>query len=98
MKEKRQPTRKSGRARQSTPSGALGNPIPTNAVDDMVQSPSKKFSIESPTDKTVSDQKRVISTPEKQNLKSLISEMGFHEKSPEHQTCVKFTRRRKIHN
>ena len=33
-KQKQQPTRKSGRARQSTLAGALGNPILTNAAED----------------------------------------------------------------
>ena len=33
---------------------------------------------------------KVTSTPDrKPSLKSLISEMGFHEKSPEYQACVK---------
>ena len=45
------PTRRSNRARQPTLAGALGNPIPINTVEDTVQSPIKKFSIDSPSDK-----------------------------------------------
>ena len=50
------PTRKSTRARQSTLAGALGNPITINAVEDTLQSPTKKFSNDSPTDRRTSSQ------------------------------------------
>ena len=65
-----------------------------NAIGNIVQSPSKKFSIGSPKDKTRKsrhDQRTTTSKPElKSSLSSLISEMGFHEKSPEYKACVQF--------
>ena len=67
----------------------MGNPIPINAVEDTLQSPTRKFSIDSPTDRISSS--HVTTTPEKKpSLKSLISEMGFHEKSHEYRACIKF--------
>ena len=55
--------------KKTTLAGALGNPILINTVEDMVQSPTKKFSTESPTDKTTSG--HVTSTPDrKPSLKS----------------------------
>ena len=47
---KQQPTRKSNRARQSTLASALGNSIPINAVEDTLQTTTKKFAIDSSTD------------------------------------------------
>ena len=84
------PTRRSNRARQSTLAGAMGNPIPINTVEDTLQSPTKKFSIESPSDKQTSSQK--MKTPDRTppSLKNLITEMRFHEKSPEYQACLTF--------
>ena len=53
-----------------------------------MQSPTNNFSIESPADKTTSG--HVSSTPDrKPSFKSLTSEKGFHEKSPENQAYVK---------
>ena len=56
------PTRKSNRARQSTLAGALVNPFPKNVVEDTLQSPTKKFSIDSPIDRRTGHQE--AKTPE----------------------------------
>ena len=71
------PTRRSNRARQSTLVGALGNPIPIHTVEDTLKSPTKKFSIDSPSDKQTSSQ--TMKTP---SLKNLITEMVSTKNCP----------------
>ena len=80
------PTRRSNRARQPTLAGALGNPIPINTVEDTLQSPIKKFSIDSPSDKQTRSQN--MKTPD-QTPPSLRN-WCFQEKSPEYQACLTF--------
>ena len=67
----------------------MGNPIPINVVEDTLQSPTKKFSIDSPTDRGTGHQE-AKTLEQKPSLKSLISEMGFHTNSPEYQVCLTF--------
>ena len=78
------PTRKSTRNRQLTLTNALGNPILINTINDASQKTKTplQFEIDSPPDK-----------PETENnpsLKPLIQEMGFTEKTPKYQACVRF--------
>ena len=84
------PTRKLNRTTQSTFVGSLGNPITINAVEDTLQSPTKKFSIDSPTVRRTSS--REMKTPDQTppSRKNFITEMGFHEKSTEYQACLTF--------
>ena len=84
-------TRRSNRASVSTNAIALGDPIPINTVGVTLQSPTKKLSIDSPSDKQTNSQE--IKTPEKtppSSLKYLITEMGFQEESPEYKACLTF--------
>ena len=56
-----------------------------------MQSPTKKFSIESPSEKhqkAATNKPIIPTTDHKPNLKSVISEMGVHEKSPDYKACV----------
>ena len=84
------PTRKLNRTTQSTLVGSLGNPIPINAVEDTLQSPTKKFSIDSPTDRQTSSHEMKTPDQTPPSRKNLIKEMGIHEKSPEYQACLTF--------
>ena len=78
-----EPTRKSVRTRQSSLANAFGSPIPINAIKEMKLGSKKKkqFNIKSPTEGTQS--------PPKTNLKSLIQKIGFSDKTPEYQACMK---------
>ena len=79
------PQRKSTRNRQSALSTAFGNPVPINTISDKNndgQQKSFRFEIDSPPDEP--------KTENYPSLKSLIQEMGFAEKSPQYQACVKF--------
>ena len=85
------PIRKSGGARQSAQAGASGNMVPINAIGEVPTSSAKQFSIESPADQIPERRSSHESTPEREpSLKSLISEMGFHEKSLEYKARVRF--------
>ena len=72
--------RKSTRNRQSALSTVFGN---RNEINDTNEGQKTiRFEIDSPPDKTITD-----NYP---SLKSLIQEMGFPEKIPQYQACVKF--------
>ena len=84
------PTKKSAGARQSALAGALENPVPINAIGNLPKSLVKQFFIESPTDRIPERRSSHGSTHEKKSsLKSLILEMGFHEKNPQYKKCGK---------
>ena len=75
------PARKLTRARQSTLVGALGNPILINALEDTLQSPTKKFSIDSPTDRRASSQETKTPDQTPTGLKKKTSQRWVSKKS-----------------
>ena len=79
------PQKKSARNRQSALTNAFGNAVPINTNErnneNNEEQKAFRFEIDSPPDKPKS---------EYPSLKSLIQEMGFTEKTPQYQACVKF--------
>ena len=77
-----EPQRKSTRNRQSTLTNAFGNAIPINTITEgSGKTKEIRFEIDSPPEKSKS---------EYPSLKALIQEMGFTDKTPQYQTCLKF--------
>ena len=77
------PSRSSTRQRQSTLAKAIGDPFPTNNINESdTRKKPLNFNIDS-----LSDQ---IYPSTKPSLKSLIQEMGFADKSPEYKACIDF--------
>ena len=78
------PTRSSTRNRQPTLTNALANPIPINTIIETNREAKAilQFEIDLPPDKPEAGTKS--------SLNSLIQEMGFTDKTPEYQVCVKF--------
>ena len=81
-----EPPRKSTRNCQWALTNAFGNAVPINTINkkDNKNNEGQKefrFEIDSPPEKPKS---------EYSSLKSLIQEMGFTEKTPQFQACVKF--------
>ena len=78
--------RESNINRQSALTNAFGNAVPINTINDKDNKNNEgrkefRFEIDSPPDKKKTE---YIS------LKSFIQEMGFTEKTPQYQDCVKF--------